>query len=146
MARIHWFGTQDKFNVMILDLLGPNLKQLFEFCNKQFTTQTLSWIAYQMIQRIEELHKKNYVHRDIKPDNFLVGTGKKADRLYMIDFGLAKRFICPKSGNHIKEKQLQFATGTMRYSSVNAQMAFEQSRKDDLVAIGHVLIYFANNG
>ena len=62
----------------------------------------------------------NYVHRDIKPDNFLVGTGKKADTLFVIDFGLAKRFISPKTGKHIERKQKRHATGTMRYCSANA--------------------------
>ena len=57
-----------------------------------------------MISRMESLHQKNYVHRDTKPANFLIGTGKKANTLFVIDFGLAKRYIQPKSGEHIEQK------------------------------------------
>ena len=66
-----------------------------------------------------------YVHRDIKPDNYLIGMGKKADTLYIIDFGLAKRYISPKTGEHVEQIRKKNPTGTMRFCSANVQMAFE---------------------
>lgn len=76
----------------------------------------------------------------------MIGTGKKSDTLYIIDFGLAKRYICPKTGDHVKLKKKQHPTGTMRYCSASAHKAFEQSRRDDLISIAHILIYFVNGG
>jgi serine/threonine protein kinase len=99
-----------------------------------------------MLSRIEIVHSKDYIHRDIKPDNFLIGMGKKSDMVYIIDFGLAKRFICPKTGLHVERKQKQGVTGTIRYCSLDAHFRFEQSRRDDLESIGFVLIYFLNGG
>ena len=66
-------GYKDMHLILVMELLGPNMKKLFEFCDKKFTTPTLSWIGLQMLDRIEVIHSMNYIHRDIKPDNFLVG-------------------------------------------------------------------------
>jgi serine/threonine protein kinase len=77
-----------------------------------------------MLLRIEAMHKKNFIHRDIKPENFLIGATKKIDRIYVIDFGLSKRYICPKSSEHIQLKKTKFI-GTPRYSSLNAHMGTE---------------------
>jgi serine/threonine protein kinase len=98
-----------------------------------------------MLLRIEQMHKKNFIHRDIKPENFLIGISKKIDRIYVIDFGLSKRYICPKTNEHISSKRTKFI-GTPRYSSLWAHLGNEQSRRDDLEAIGNVLIYFYRNG
>ena len=86
------------------------------------------------------------MHRDIKPDNFLIGTQKQQHVIYIIDFGLAKWYKDPKTGRHISFKDNKSLTGTARYASLNAHMQYEQSRKDDLEAIGFVLIYFAQKG
>jgi len=87
---------------MVLDILGPPLADLFSFCEYKFSMKTILWIAAQLISRIESLHSKNFIHRDCKPENFLIGSGKKSNMVYMIDFGLSKRFKCPKSGQHIQ--------------------------------------------
>ena len=94
------------------------------------------------MQRIEYIHSKNFVHRDIKPDNFLMGIGKKQNTVYAIDFGLAKRFRDPKTGDHIPYRDGKDLTGTARYASVNTHLGIEQSRRDDLEALGFVLMYF----
>jgi len=86
---------------MVMDILGPSLDSLFKFCNYDFGNQTLFWIASQMISRIETMHQQNFIHRDIKPENFLIGNGKKSSTLFVIDFGLSKRYKCPKTGKHI---------------------------------------------
>ena len=95
-----------------------------------------------MIQRLEFLHNNHFIHRDMKPDNFLIGHGKKQNVIYVIDYGLAKRYRDPKTGEHIPYKDNKSLTGTARYASVNAHLGIEQSRRDDLESIGFILIYF----
>lgn len=90
---------------------------------------------------MEHFHSLNYIYRDVKPDNFLIGQNKKQTTIYMIDMGLAKRFKDPKTGNHVKEKANLNFTGTVRYASLNSHIN-DQSRKDDLEAIGLCLVYF----
>ena len=86
--------------------------------------KTILWVASQLIARIEVLHSANFIHRDIKPENFLIGNGKKSSLVYMIDFGLSKRFKCPKTGMHVKPKtRTGGIMGTPRYCSLNAFMS-----------------------
>ena len=146
ICNVHWVGAEGQYNAMVMDILGPTLQDLFAFCNESFSAPTFSQIAIQMIQRTESLHQRGYVHRDLKPENFLIGTGKKSKTLYLIDFGLAKRYINPKTGDHIQMKRKPNPTGTMRYCSASAQSGFEQSRKDDLISLAHMFIYFACQG
>jgi serine/threonine protein kinase len=91
------------------------------------------------------MHSLDYIHRDIKPENFLIGNSPKVGTIYAIDFGLSKRFVNPKTGEHIEHKKTNFA-GTARYCSKNAHNKYQQSRKDDLEAIGNILVYFYNKG
>ena len=95
-----------------------------------------------MIQRIQDLHNKNYIHRDIKPENFLIGIGEKSNVVYVIDFGLSKKYKDNKTMEHIIYRETRNLTGTARYASINNHLGLEQSRRDDLEAIGYVLIYF----
>lgn len=96
----------------------------------------------QMLQRIEFVHNNSFIHRDIKPDNFLMGSSANQHILYIIDFGLSKRFIDPRTGEHIPYRDGKSLTGTARYASLNTHIGQEQSRRDDIESIAFVMVYF----
>lgn len=141
---MRWFGVDAHYNVLVTDLLGPSMEDLFNACGRIFSPLNVMMIAEQMISRIEYMHTKHFIHRDIKPDNFLVGRGRRANLIHIIDFGLSKRFRHPKTRQHMPYREGKNLTGTPRYASINNHLGIEQSRRDDMESIGYVLVYFAS--
>ena len=139
--RLIMFNTQGENNYLAMELLGPNLSDLFEISKQRFTLQTTLLLGIQMISRIQDLHSKNYIHRDIKPENFLIGIGEKSNLVYVIDFGLSKKYKDAKM-EHLPYREHRSLTGTTRYASINNHLGIEQSRRDDLESIGYVMLYF----
>ncbi|KAF3485981.1 hypothetical protein F2Q69_00052163, partial [Brassica cretica] len=92
-TNMKWFGVEGDHSVLVMDLLGPSLEDLFGYCNMKFTLKT--------INRLEFIHSKSYLHRDVKPDNFLMGLGRRANQVYIIDFGLAKKYRDSSTHRHI---------------------------------------------
>ena len=99
-----------------MEVLGPSLEDLFNFCGRCFTLRTVLMIAFQCLDRIMYMHKKNFIHRDIKPDNILIGTKDNANCIYLIDFGLSKRFYNPKNDTFTPYKENKSLTGTLSFT------------------------------
>lgn len=150
---------------MVMDLMGPSLESMFNKCKRRFSLKTVLQIADQMLERIETMHRRLLIHRDIKPvraspvscifyaffktfpnpiykDNFVVGNNEQSQYLFCLDFGLSKRYRDPKNLMHIRYRSDKSLTGTPRYASINNHRGIELSRRDDVESIGYILIYF----
>ena len=142
LPKFYAFGEKNDYYYLIQEFLGPNLSQLLNYCGrKRFTLGTICLLAMQMLNRIEYVHKRHFLHRDIKPENFLIGNEENTNTIYLIDYGLAKRFKDNKTNQHIPYREKRPFIGTARYASINAHLGLEQSRRDDLMSIGYILIY-----
>jgi len=141
IANVRWYGVERDFNVLVLDQLGPSLEDLFNFCGRKFSTKTVLMLAEQCIVRIENLHEKGFLHRDVKPDNLLMGLGRRANQVYLIDFGLSKKYRDSRTQQHIPYCENKNLTGTARYASLNTHLGIEQGRRDDMESLGYLMMY-----
>ncbi|OHT08949.1 Casein kinase I [Tritrichomonas foetus] len=146
VANVEYFGSNRTHRFLVMDLLGKSLEDLFGWCNHKFSLKTVLMLADQMILCIESVHQKNLIHRDIKPDNFMVGVNNKSNLLYLIDFGLMTHYYDPKSGKHIPYTNTTTMVGTARYASIGSLSGIEQARRDDLESLAYVWAYFLRSG
>lgn len=144
VPKAYFFGQEGVHNILVIDLLGPSLEDLFDWCGRKFSTKTVAQVAKQMLQRMQSIHESNLIYRDVKPDNFLIGKPgtPQANMVYVVDFGMAKQYRDPKSKTHIPYKEKKALSGTARYMSINTHLGREQLRRDDLESLGHVFMYF----
>ena len=145
IPHIKSFGYSGDFNVLVMQLLDKSLEDLI---NKYltFSIKTTAMLGYQMVTILQYIHDRHIIHRDIKPDNFVMGANENNAHLYLLDFGLAKKYRSSRTLIQyplIKKKKL---TGTARYASIHALEELEQSRRDDLESVGYVLMYFLRGG
>ncbi|OWF34818.1 Casein kinase I isoform delta-A [Mizuhopecten yessoensis] len=138
---VRWSGREGNYNVLVMDLLGENLQKYFEHCRYKFSLKTASILADQIISRLEYLHYKGFIHRDVTPVNFVVGLGNKRNMIYAIDVGLSERYRDPNTDRHLPYRYVGFA-GTDRYCSLSAHEGYQQSRRDDMESLGYMLVYF----
>ena len=140
IPKLVTFGHNEKYNILVESLLGKSLHHLFYERNKNFSLKDILMIAIQIIDRIKFIHSKHIIHRDVKPENFLIGYNDPYI-IYLIDFGLSKKYRSGRTGKHVKFSVPKRTSGTARYSSLNSLRGFQVSRRDDLESVVNLLIF-----
>ena len=138
---VNSFGTNSNYNILVMQLLGKSLENIFEE-KKVFSVKTVSMLGYQFISILEYIHNRHIIHRDIKPDNFVMGLNDLSQYVYILDFGLAKKYRSSRTLEQFPFVNRRKITGTARYASINALRGYEQSRRDDLESVGYILVFF----
>jgi len=140
VPRVYQLWKHDGKRMLVMEALGPSLDKCLPSLG---LTDVVGWIAPQGIRVLSRMHRKGYIHRDIKPENFLTGvSGVESKQLYIVDMGLCKKYV--SRGVHIPERTDKSLTGTVRYASRYTHAGHEQSRRDDLEALGYMLIFLVN--
>ncbi len=160
---IYYTCVYDKKNIIVESLLGPSLDKLFKYCGRQFPLKTVCLIGKEMVKRLENMHEKGILHRDLKPNNLTWGNYNSSynnisnnnsiinnkynkldiNTIFLIDFGLSCYYLESGIGSkHYKIKNNLSFVGTLRYASLNSHKGIRQSRRDDLESMIYILIYF----
>ena len=140
IPKIITYGHNNTYNILIEELLGKSLEYIFIKKNINCTICDICMIGLQLLDRLKWIHSKNIIYRDIKPSNILIGK-QDPNVIYLIDFGLCKKYRSSKTEKHILPKITKFFNGTINFASYNALKGKEQSRRDDLISLGYILIF-----
>ncbi|CAD8059090.1 unnamed protein product [Paramecium sonneborni] len=138
IPKLYWYGNEYNSNCMAMQLLGRDLSHYLKRYRK-FSMKCICNLAEQLLNIIEEVHKRGVIHRDIKPENILMGRSNDTNTVYIVDFGISKKFKL--NGQHIPFQEQKPFMGTTRYASIPAHKGYELSRRDDLESLGYVFIY-----
>jgi casein kinase I family protein HRR25 len=125
---------------LVLDLLGVDLQSIRKQCGGRFSIKTTLMLATRLIPTIRYIHSKDFVHRDIKPGNMLLGPKDSETSVYIIDFGIARRYKNPRNGTHMPFLDGKPLVGTVRYASLNTHFGIAQTRRDDIECLAYSLL------
>lgn len=159
IPRVHDYLFECEYNVLVFDLLGPSLEDLFNFCGRRFSLKTVLMLADQLLHRLEYIHSKDFIHRDVKPENFLMGTGRHGNQVYVTDLGLATERREVQIKTDPTDAPKRHLIGTARFASINGHLGIckfpslilsaqilntisVQDRCDDLESLGYMFLYF----
>lgn len=149
--QVYWVGQRSlngqMSNIMVMELLGPDMEGLLELLGKrQFSLKTGLMLGVQMLEALEHVHSRGILHRDIKPENFLMGCKERANKVFLVDFGMSGWWMDRAHPDlpHVPLRKLPPTSdlrGTVRYASINKHRLLEQGRRDDVEELGYVLAY-----
>jgi len=138
VPKIKWYGKDDLYYYMVIDLFGESLQDLMNKSNK-LSLKVVLQIGINVLHILMKIHDNGFIHRDIKPENFLL-TLNKPRKVVLIDFGISKHYLI--NNQHIEFKHKNKFLGTLNFASINAHKLYEHSRRDDLESVAYMLIYF----
>ena len=139
------FGYSGDYNLLVMQLMDKSLEDIFRI-RKTFSIKTTAMIGFQLIGVLHFIHDKNIIHRDVKPDNCVMGSAELNENLYLIDFGLAKKYRSSRTLKQYPLTKKKRLTGTARYASIHALEGYEQSRRDDMESVGYIMAYLLRGG
>ncbi|KAI4379326.1 hypothetical protein MLD38_005641 [Melastoma candidum] len=140
VPRVHYKGRQGDYYVMVMDMLGPSLWDVWNNNSHTMSVEMVACIAIEAISILEKIHSKGYIHGDVKPENFLLGPRGSPDekKLFLVDLGLATKWRDSSTGNHVDyDQRPDVFRGTVRYASVHAHLGRTGSRRDDLESLAY---------
>jgi serine/threonine protein kinase len=158
LPKIYWYGESCEYRVLVLELLGPTLKDLFNYCGRKFSLKTVLLLANQLIRHLHHIHDKGYIHRDLTPTNMMLGMGRNGNQVYVTDFGLAQEYVEEQRQNKSDYRPHQ-GVGTALFSSIQGHHGYSERTclyqdlcadlfgidllpLDDMESLGYVLVYF----
>ena len=139
------YGYSGEYNLLVMQLMDKSLEDILRI-RKTFSIKTTAMIGFQLIGVLQFIHDKNIIHRDVKPDNCVMGSEELNENLYLIDFGLAKKYRSSRTLKQYPLTRKKRLTGTARYASIHALEGYEQSRRDDMESVGYIMAYLLRGG